>query len=430
MLIGQLPRREHDLPQLAVDRVPVHVDVGELVVGADLLELGEAREERPVVPQPDVLDGEAVALERGRRELLLGGELLLLDRGEPVGLPGHANVVLDVRPLGHQLVGGDLEALEERRPHADAPRPRHSEHHQPGHEKAPAGPRDLEQAGTRAEEGEGGEGAQHGQGGVHVGVRRAEDHPARRIDELEAIQPEAHRAQEKEHGAQGEEMGASARGEARSLRGEDEAPEEDVGGHAQEQRADDEGHGSAVEKAPQRQVEDEESNVATEERIGAAERRPVEVAQHHVPRRAGPEPGQNADHGDDGQEQLSNQRLEDGAAGQAELVVELPQHVRSRGAGGEPEVAVDEQEDHPTHSEEQPSAERQHGGEDVGEADLVVPEPVGVQRHRLAGPGQHDEADQQPEAEPGRAPSIRHREPPPPGAASSGGVRTRPRGGG
>ena len=32
---------------------------------------------------------------------------------EAVRLPRHADVVLDVRPLGHELVGGDLEALEQ-----------------------------------------------------------------------------------------------------------------------------------------------------------------------------------------------------------------------------------------------------------------------------------------------------------------------------
>jgi len=178
---------------------------------------------------------------------------LLRSSAAAVSFSSAANsyVVLDVRPLGHQLVGSDLEALEERRPHSEAPRPRHSKHHQPSHEKAPARPRDLEQAGARAEEGEGGEGAQHGKRRVHVRVRRAEDHPARRVDELVAIQPEARGAQEKEQRAQGEEVGAGARGEARSLRGQDQAAEQDVGGHAQEQGAGDEGHGAAVEKAPE-----------------------------------------------------------------------------------------------------------------------------------------------------------------------------------
>ena len=266
-------------------------------------------------------------------ELFLGGELLLLDRGEPVGLPGHAYVVLDVRPLGHQLVGSDLEALEQRRPHSEAAGPRHSQHDQPGHEKAPAGPSDLEQASACAEKSESGERAQHGKGGVHIRVRRAEHHPARRVDELVAVQPEAHGAQQKEHGAQSEKMGAGARGEARALRGQDEAPEQDVGAHAQEQRADDQGNRSAVEKAPEGQVEDEEGDVAAEEGIGAAEGRAVEVAQHHVPRRAGPEPGQDADHRDDGQKQFPDQRLEHGAAGQAELIVELPAARQGRRCG-------------------------------------------------------------------------------------------------
>src|SRR5213593_1929736 len=110
-------------------------------------------------------------------------------------------------------------------------------------------------------------------------------------------------------------MGAGARGEARSLRGQDQAAEQDVGGHAEEQGADDEGYGSPVEKTPEGQLEDEEGDVAAEERIPAAEGRPVDVAQYHVPRGAGPKPGQDADHRDDGQEQFSDQRLEDGSTG-------------------------------------------------------------------------------------------------------------------
>ena len=66
--IRQLARRDHELTVLAVDHVAVVVDVLELVVGPDLLELRERPQQRPVVPQPDVLDRGRVPLERSRVE--------------------------------------------------------------------------------------------------------------------------------------------------------------------------------------------------------------------------------------------------------------------------------------------------------------------------------------------------------------------------
>ena len=65
--VGELTGRQHDLAVLTVDGVAIDVDVEELVVGADLLKLAIGHEQRPIVPEPDVLDREAIALERARR---------------------------------------------------------------------------------------------------------------------------------------------------------------------------------------------------------------------------------------------------------------------------------------------------------------------------------------------------------------------------
>jgi hypothetical protein len=59
----QLARREHDLPVLAVDQVPVDVDRREVVVGADFLDLAEGVEQRLSIPEPDVADGRRVLLD-------------------------------------------------------------------------------------------------------------------------------------------------------------------------------------------------------------------------------------------------------------------------------------------------------------------------------------------------------------------------------
>ena len=175
--VCHLPCRQHDLPVLAVDRVPVHVDVGELVIGPDLLELGEAREQRPVVPEPDVLDGEAVTLERRRGQPLLGGEIVLLDRVEPVRLSRHADVALDVRALGDELVGRDLEALEQRRPDAQAPPPTTTPRTTRPPPGSPPGPRDRKTQRGRAQEASAVSALQSRERGVDVGRRRGETTP-------------------------------------------------------------------------------------------------------------------------------------------------------------------------------------------------------------------------------------------------------------
>ena len=66
-----------------------------------------------MVPQPDVLDGEVVLLEVLRRQVLLRRELLLLDLGEAVGQARVLDVLLQVGFLGDDLVGDDLEFLDE-----------------------------------------------------------------------------------------------------------------------------------------------------------------------------------------------------------------------------------------------------------------------------------------------------------------------------
>ncbi len=59
----QLARGQHDLALLVLDLVAVDVDVGEAVVAAEVLLLPERRQQRPVVPQPQVVDRRLVLAE-------------------------------------------------------------------------------------------------------------------------------------------------------------------------------------------------------------------------------------------------------------------------------------------------------------------------------------------------------------------------------
>ena len=108
----QLAGREHHALIRAVEPVAVDVHVMELVVGADLLQLRVGIHQRLPVPQPDVVDGRLVGLERLEGEVLFGGEGLRRDLTEIVSLLGQRDVALDVGLLQLQLVRFDEHALE------------------------------------------------------------------------------------------------------------------------------------------------------------------------------------------------------------------------------------------------------------------------------------------------------------------------------
>ncbi len=105
----ELALGEHDLAGGAVDAVAVDVDVGEVVVGADLLDLAEGVLERVPVPEADVLERGLVVLGVGGVDGGFGGELVLREAVEAVGGARGFDVVRDVRLFADELVGLDDE---------------------------------------------------------------------------------------------------------------------------------------------------------------------------------------------------------------------------------------------------------------------------------------------------------------------------------
>ena len=119
-LVGQpldveLASAEHDLAVLVRDLVAIDVDVEEGVVAPQDLLLAERRQQRPVVPQPQVVDRRGVLREHLARQLLLAGEAALLDGVEVEGRAGGGDVPGDVRALHVELVRVDLDGLHEGR---------------------------------------------------------------------------------------------------------------------------------------------------------------------------------------------------------------------------------------------------------------------------------------------------------------------------
>ena len=190
-------------------------------------------------------------------------------------------------------------------------------------------------------------------------------------------------------------MRAGAGCQARSAARQHEAPLEHVDGQGEHDRRGHEGDCPAVHETPQRQHEHEEAQVVAEQGIDAAERRRVQVAQHQLPVDGGSHPGGQRDQQQDDREEPANQRLDDHAARQSELVLELPDHVRRRRASRERQVGVEEDEHADReHGEERP-AQRERLDEDFRVSDLDEPEPIGIERNHLGEKTEDQEQEEQ-----------------------------------
>ena len=106
---------EHYFAQASANLVAIDVDIGKIVVGANLLFLAQRILERLPVPEPYVLERRLVVgrIRSARRGF--GRELALRKAVQPVRLAGHCNVVGNVRPLAVELVrlhqkGADVPA--------------------------------------------------------------------------------------------------------------------------------------------------------------------------------------------------------------------------------------------------------------------------------------------------------------------------------
>ena len=108
----ELARGQHHLPHRTADRVAIDVDVGKIVVGANLLDLAQRVLQRTPIPQADVAQRGLITrgVERGDRRLRR--ERMRLDAIERVSPASHLDVMLDEWPLAHQLIRLDDEAAD------------------------------------------------------------------------------------------------------------------------------------------------------------------------------------------------------------------------------------------------------------------------------------------------------------------------------
>ena len=106
----QFARGQHDFAHRAVNLVAINVDVGKVVVSANLLDLAQCILERVPVPQANILQRCLIVGRVGGIDRDLGGKLSLQEAVQAVGLLRHLDVMNDVGLLANQLVRLDDKA--------------------------------------------------------------------------------------------------------------------------------------------------------------------------------------------------------------------------------------------------------------------------------------------------------------------------------
>ena len=393
--VRQLADGQHHLPGLSVQLVPVVVHVHELVVRADLLELAVGIQRGAVLPEADVLDGGVVRAQDRGAEVLLGRERARLDPVEPVGPVGGRDRPLDVGALGHDLVGRHAKPLDDGGVRGQAEEPPSQPEPDPDQGEEEAGPRHLEEEQDGPEAGQADHDVERRERGVDVRVARPERRAASGEQEAEGVQRVPPRLDDEERGSEREEvpLRPRVRDQAGGRQPDPARQHVDGGdggqGHREDQRQE-------LKDADEKRVrEDVEPDVAAEQGLGHAEGPRVPVPDHRLPERRPVAAQHERDHEAGGQTESPVERLDQGPAGQLRqglLAVEIDEG-RPEPPAGRQHVGVQHQERHRARHQTQQRLRRQDGPEDPGKADLVEPQPVGVELHCLPAERQHHEQD-------------------------------------
>ena len=262
----QLAAGEHHLALHVVHDVAVGVDVVERVVLTHGLELAEGGLQRPVVPQSRVAERVLLFGDRFRGQRRVAAEQTpVLPLVDPERQAGHVHVVGDIGALLDELVGRDHESLDDlgKQPadqdecddpcaHADPERPP-----SPATEREDQD-RDREDGADDRQQVVGEE------PGVGVGVGHARDRPVRSVRQLQLVELEADRDGRDEQGGEDAQVEPDGDREhpATPRRGDGVAT---AGEH---ERREQQPVGDGLQGPPERQLEQEERDVATEDRIG------------------------------------------------------------------------------------------------------------------------------------------------------------------
>ena len=109
----KLARRERDLAVNPVNPIAVVINVLEVVISADLLELGKGGQQRLVVPHADVAESRLILSDVIQAQVFDGGEFALFEAIQRIRLAGEFDGVCDVGAFPINFIGGHNEALDD-----------------------------------------------------------------------------------------------------------------------------------------------------------------------------------------------------------------------------------------------------------------------------------------------------------------------------
>ena len=391
----ELADRDHGILAFPVDLVAVDIErVGELVVRTVLLELADRRRNDGRVHDADGCRRVGVLAQLPRLGVGRCLEVALLEAVDAVGGLRRVDVALVEGAFQGLLVGHDLELVHEERVGDRDDQGRHDEQGRSDEGEAPASDHrgDEEQHGDdRGGDREDGEPRDDG---VHVDVARTRDAVTRLGERLVPVEPQARALDEQVEARDNRELDACRLRDAQLALADPHRAVE-VGDEHRHAEADEEHRGGEAEHGgEERHREQVEPDVHLELRVGGSRVDPIGPQPHRLPLRGGGEAGEEPEKDRDAPHREAAERLDD-------LLVVVQLRTEPRVDGSEPVGELDRDEHGDGHREEahdeHDDPRRPLGPQHAGEAQLVEPQPVGVEAREEEEAdddhGDHDERD-------------------------------------
>ena len=394
----ELTRRDQHLSLAVVEHVAIDIGVVELVERAQALQPLVRELEDLGVPEAYVADGFAVVDEALCVEVLIVVRKVLHVLVADVDVQPHArglDVSLDVWRFLLRLLGIDAEALDEGGVRRAGGHRREDPEADGEDGQDPTADGDVHEEQDEGEDRDADQQLERRQLGLDVGVRRPLHHAPGREVQLELLEEVARRLEQGEHAEQDGQVRLDLWGDLLAGCLHPNATVEVVGDRGDDEDDDDRGEQPSHDEPPERQLEDEEADVAPELRIGNVEGHVIAEEDPLVPVTRGAGPGDESEESGDGDAHQA-------AACADHLVIPLddlllgPQRPeRGSDPVRDPEVHVHEHEEQGGEHDAKAELGPEHAAPHARQLQLSEPEVVGVEARDTPRRDEENEQDGQ-----------------------------------
>ena len=237
-----------------------------------------------MVPEPDVLHGEVVLLQILRRQVVVRRELLLFHLSQSIGKPCVLNILLQVRLLGHDLVGNDLEFLHDGGINSPSDNVCSDQEQNRRCRNPPIGPDGKENRRDACDAIEAHDRFQDPELSGDVRISGAENHPSLYKEDFIEVEPGAEDPPAEEQGGQQRQMHPGGRGDGPvSGRDEKERSPDKVDKSCGRQRDQKDEFEPSVQVEEKGELKDIEAHILSEERIRDTEGSRIQEQQKIFP---------------------------------------------------------------------------------------------------------------------------------------------------